>query len=101
MKVLILGASGIVGQTMRLFIPPGVSPVWVRRTPDPIAPGYDLTDPCVRASLLDAVDPDVIVNLAGESSVDAVERDPALFRQINVAVPAQIALWAHGQGKAL
>jgi dTDP-4-dehydrorhamnose reductase len=101
MKVLILGASGIVGQTMRLFIPAVVSPVWVRRTPDPITPGYDLTDSCVLMALLDAVSPDVIVNLAGESSVDAVERDPALFRAINVAVPAQLALWAHGNGKRL
>ena len=75
LKVLILGASGIVGQHMRLCIPPGVEPIWVRRTPDPITLGYDLTDVDVLANLLLARNPDVIVNLAGESNVDKVEMD--------------------------
>ena len=79
MKVLILGASGIVGQHMRLCIPPGVEPIWVRRTPDPITLGYDLTDQDTLANLLTARNPDVVVNLAGESNVDLVEREPPLL----------------------
>ena len=93
MKVLILGASGIVGQHMRLCIPEGVNPVWVRRTPDPITLGYDLEDRDTVDNLLGAQNPDVIVNLAGESNVDAVENDPERYRCINVGLPRQLADW--------
>jgi dTDP-4-dehydrorhamnose reductase len=59
MKVLILGASGIVGQHMRLCVPDCVQPVWVRRTADPITSG-DCT-----VSQIMAIDADVIVTLWG------------------------------------
>ena len=93
MKVLILGASGIVGQHMRLCVPIGVEPVWVRRTPDPITLGCDIEGIKATVALLSEVNPDVIVNLAGESSVDTVERDPARYVEINVGLPARLADW--------
>ena len=43
MKVLILGAGGIVGQHMRLCVPSGVEAIFARRTADPdIDFGIDL-----------------------------------------------------------
>lgn len=94
MKVMILGASGIVGQMMRLFIPAGVTPIWVRRKADLLHHGCDLEDTAAREEFLYQTKPDVILNLAGESSVDTVERDPARYRFINVDLPAKLALWA-------
>jgi len=99
-KVLILGASGIVGQHMRLCIPPGVEPIWVRRTPDPITLGYDLTDVDVLANLLLARNPDVIVNLAGESNVDKVEMDNCHYG-VNVILPMRLAGWCSAHERRL
>jgi len=101
-KVLILGASGIVAQHMRLCIPPGVEPIWVRRTPDPITFGYDLTDQDVLANLLLARNPDVVVNLAGESNVDYVECESAARSYpINVLLPRYLAWWCGENGRRL
>lgn len=98
MKVLILGASGIVGQTMRLSTPEGIEPVWVRREADPITLGCDLNSPAALQSLLARHRPDVVINLAGECSVDTVERDPDKYAYLNVHVPARLALWASRYG---
>ena len=75
MKVLVLGASGIVGQHLRLCCPPTITPVYYRHRPDPITFGVDLTADNFSSlpGLLSAYDPDVVVNLAGESSPDIVE----------------------------
>ncbi len=93
MKVLILGASGIVGSTMRLCVPDGIDPVWVRRHADPITRGCDITDSIALDELLAATDPDVIVNLAGESNVDIVERAPERYASVNSAIPGVLAMW--------
>ena len=84
---------------MRLCVPDGVEPVWVRRTADSITRGCDLTKPVVH--LLCDVQPDVIVNLAGESSVEEVERDPSKYESINVGLPAALAGWCRYNGKRL
>ncbi len=84
MKALILGSSGIIGQTMRLCVPPGVTPVWHRKTADPLHAGCDLTDPAALSRLLVRVGPDVIINLAGQNDTDAVERDLGKAYAVNV-----------------
>ena len=101
MKVLILGASGIVGTHMRLCVPECVEPVWYRSVPDPITNGIDLNSGENVAILLDCVKPDAIINLAGESSPDVVEREPDKYRRINVELPKQLARWAATHGKRL
>ena len=101
MRVLILGASGIVGQHMRLCVPPGVTPTWVRRTEDPITRGVDLLADGQPEELLAEVDPDVVVNLAGESNVDTVESDPEKYECINIALPYVLARWCQARGKKL
>ena len=74
MKVLVLGASGIIGQHMRLCVPAGVRAVFVG---GPSSGGLDLSKAHNVFALLIAERPDVIVNLAGESNVDRLERAPA------------------------
>ena len=101
MKVLVLGASGIIGQHLRLCVPDGVEPVWVRRIADAITRGCDLTSPRHLVQLLRETQADVIVNLAGESSPDVVERDHAKYEAINVGLPAALADWCRHNGKRL
>ena len=86
MKVLILGASGIVGQHMRLCVPDCVEPTWVRREADPITAGADQVTTLARW-----IDPDVIVNLWGNSNVDDVERSGTKYD--NVTVPEDLSEW--------
>lgn len=88
MKVLVFGASGIIGQHMRLCVPDCVKPVWFRRSADPL-----------HLSALDsfsdlkeyAKSAGAIINLAGESRPDVVEQDPGAARAVNVEIPALLA----------
>ena len=98
MKIVILGAAGIIGQHMRLCVPAGVEPVWVRRSEDLLHRGLDLTDGAARVAFLEGEKPDAIVNLAGESRPDVVERDPEEFCQINTLVPGNLAWWCEENG---
>lgn len=95
MKVLILGASGIIGSFMRLTIPPTVTAVYYRREADCLHKGCDLEHwPSVLAMLREE-QPDVIVNLAGESRPDVVERDPERYEYINRMFPLVLARYTN------
>lgn len=91
MKTLILGSSGIIGQHLRAAVPPGITATFHRRTPSPGYVHADLTEECTVRTLVHYHRPDVIINLAGESNTDAVERDPAAAYAINVGLPALLA----------
>lgn len=93
MTVLILGASGILGQSMRLCIPDQVRVVFHRRTADNLHAGADLTDHAAMLNLLESVKPSVVINLAGESRPDVVEKNPLRYEIINVQVPVRLAQW--------
>lgn len=101
MKVAIFGASGIIGQHMRLACPAGVTPLYVRRTADCLHVGLDLTDDAARTAFLEAERPDVIINLAGESNTDVVERDPLKYSHLNSVVPEKLADWCDANGAHL
>lgn len=90
MKVLILGASGIVGQHMRLCVPAGVEPIWVRREADPITQDLDSAGP---------EGFDVVVNLWGNSNVDAVEKDPMQSYEANRLMPKKLAILCAANGR--
>jgi dTDP-4-dehydrorhamnose reductase len=96
MKVVIFGASGIIGQHLRLCVPEGIESVWVRKEADPLHLGLDLTDPDARERFLAWQKPDVIVNLAGESRPDVVEREPETYRHINFGIPSLLSAWCAG-----
>lgn len=97
MKIAIFGAAGIIGQTMRLAVPAGVEPIWIRKTSSigDLFRSLDLTSPEELQAFLEAERPDAIVNLAGESRPDMVEKDPERFRYINAVVPGILAAWCH------
>jgi len=101
MKVLVLGSSGIIGQHMRLCVPDDVIVTWHRRISDALHIGSDLTDPGELIALLRGVDADVVVNLAGQSSPDAVEAEPIRWAALNVGVPEMIAEWCQRNSKRL
>ncbi len=101
MKVIVLGSSGIIGQHMRLSIPEGVEAVFVRRHADPLHAGLDLTDRKARREFLSHHKPNVIVNLAGESRPDVVERAPDEYHDINTKVPGELAGWCDANGAHL
>lgn len=101
MKVLIFGASGIIGQHMRLCCPDGVQPIWYRQTVDPITRAIDLCDSAALAACLAEHDPDVIVNLAGESRPDVVERDSEAHDTLNVLAPIELAKWCGEHSRRL
>ena len=93
--VLILGASGIIGQTLRRFEPPDRACLYMTgRQRLPWAECQPLDDPVAVRSLLDAATPSVILNLAGENRPDVVERDPGASMFINVELPRVLAEWA-------
>lgn len=95
MKVIVFGASGIIGLHMRLCVPEGVSAAWVGRQTDPLNHGFvDLG-----AHGIDIAEPvDAVVNLIGASDVDYVESQPNETRFVNIEFPEQIARWCQKKG---
>ena len=85
MSILILGASGQVGQQLASALPQAIS--WDRND-------ADLTDlPTVRAKL-DTLQPDVIINAAAYTAVDQAESDAVTAWTVNAALPALLADFA-------
>lgn len=97
-QVVILGASGIIGQHMRLCVPAGIEPVWVRRNADALHVGADLDSSQGVFALLAKYPAAVIVNLAGQACTDVVEKDSARYRFINAEMPVLLAQWCALQG---
>jgi dTDP-4-dehydrorhamnose reductase len=91
-KVVILGASGIIGQYMAMTKPSPVEHLFLlRREGGGEWSQFDLETEPIEA--LGMYSPDVVVNLAGESRVDVVEADPDRYWKLNVEVPIQLAEW--------
>jgi dTDP-4-dehydrorhamnose reductase len=99
LRVLVLGASGLLGTTL--------VPSLSRRgftvlrhgraaSADVVA---ELTDADVTYSALDAAKPDVIVNLAAMTNVDECERQPQQAYLANVRVVENVARWIRGSGR--
>lgn len=82
MKVLIHGASGVIGQYMRLMVPPGVQPTYTRRNADMLH---------VAANSVDFAAFDCVVNLMGTNAPDEVEQHPEESYAVNVELPRLIA----------
>lgn len=95
LKVAVFGCGGVIGQHMMISVPPDIEPLFVRKTPSPLAESLDLEDWPATAAWLTERRPDVIINLAGESRPDVVECDAneSKTRRINVALPSMLAEW--------
>ena len=100
MKVLILGAGGIVGQHMKINEPKDVEVIYSRKTSSPGWYGIDVDHQDVRKDL-DIINPDVIINLAGENRVDVVESDPQKYISVNVDLVKTLCTWVTKNNKYL
>lgn len=101
MKVLVFGASGIIGQHMMLTMPAGAMPVFFRRNSDRLFLGCDVTDPVELIRTLDEHKPAVVVNLAGESNTDFTEANPFVGYSVNVNAVDDMRRWCQENGAHL
>lgn len=99
MKVLVIGAGGIVGQEMQKQYAAeqtvGIEAVFTTRV------DFDMQDSWGIQGFLDQCAPDVIVNLSGENRVDVVEADPDKYDFVNSVAPFAIASWCRSSGAHL
>lgn len=82
--ILVLGAGGIIGQHMQIVCPEAL---FARRR------DVDLESRVETDRFLDSVQPNVIVNLAGENRVNVVAGHPQATVNINVGLPRGLASW--------
>lgn len=83
-RVLVVGALGQLGrECMRTFA--DLTPVGADRAE------VDVTDAAAVAAYIRAIAPDVVINAAAYTAVDAAESDEAAAAALNAAAPAHIA----------
>lgn len=91
-RVLVIGASGQLGQELRRAAVPGG---WTMLFAD--RDELDLTDPSAAARALAAIAPDAVINAAAYTAVDKAEAEPKLAFAVNCTGAAAVA----GQAAAL
>lgn len=94
-KALITGVNGQVGKALLATRPEG----WECRAIDRAA--LDLTDADAITGLIDAEQPDLVLNAAAYTAVDRAESEPELAMAVNAAAPAAFARALAGSGKRL
>lgn len=93
--ILLIGKTGQVGFELERALGP------VCRLIAPIRAEADLTDADAIRNLIDRAKPDVIINAAGFTMVDAAEAQAGLVMQINATAPGVIAECAEQCGAVL
>jgi len=97
MKILLLGKNGQVGwELQRALAPLGTLVACDFDTPAPFA--ADFSKPESLVALVQAVQPDVIVNAAAHTAVDKAESEPDLALALNATAPAVLAREAAASG---
>jgi dTDP-4-dehydrorhamnose reductase len=99
MKVLLTGAGGQLGRHVQARVPDGVKLVASARAGGDLP--CDLTDEAALEEMLAQVNPDLIINTAAWTAVDAAEdhADQALL--LNRDVPARLAAWCRAHDALL
>ncbi len=95
MKLLITGASGLLGLNLSLTEMDhhtiiGVDRSKLANTPFELIKA-DLLDPDVEHRLLDTVKPDAVIHTAANANVDSCELDPVGARLLNAELPGELA----------
>jgi dTDP-4-dehydrorhamnose reductase len=96
MRILITGASGLLGLNLALETA-GAHEVYGTAKDHPIQTGAftvlrsDLLAPGAVERVLDQVQPDWVIHCAALANVDACEADPVLAHQSNTLLPAELA----------
>jgi len=95
MKILVTGASGLLGLNLCLLMQSTHAIVGVDRSRLSGVPfeliRADLLDAQVEHRILDAVRPDWLIHCAAQANIDACEADPALARVLNTELPGELA----------
>jgi len=94
-RALILGGSGIIAHALVQAAPAGAQLLLGWHVQQPVLPAValrqcDLTDAGAVVRLLRETRPDVVIDAAGMSGVDACEKDPAAARASNVTATANL-----------
>jgi dTDP-4-dehydrorhamnose reductase len=95
MRILVTGASGLLGLNLSLRMTGTHAIVGVDRsklagTPFDLVQA-DLLEAGTCSRLLDEVHPDAIIHTAANANVDACESDPVGARLLNAEFPGQLA----------
>ena len=107
MRILLLGGNGQLGHT---FIGHGglathgtcvVATRDGKLTAGGMAEAADLATPHTLSTLLDRVQPDVIINAAAYTAVDRAEQEEALATRVNGEAVAVLAAWTAAHGALL
>ncbi|NLV23544.1 MAG: dTDP-4-dehydrorhamnose reductase [Deltaproteobacteria bacterium] len=87
-KLVLIGANGMLGQTVQEALPVGYELVAGNY------PQVDLLQPSLVAKILQESSPDIIVNCAAHTAVDACEKEQELALHINGEGPGLLAALA-------
>ncbi len=85
MKALVFGTTGQLGIELARRAPRGVALIALGRE---VA---DLTDPLACAGLIASTNPDIVINAAAYTAVDAAEKDRETAHLVNAAAPGAMA----------
>lgn len=96
-RILITGASGLLGLNLALEASPRYQVIGVVHSLALHNPGFetvraDLLEPDVLPGLLDEAKPDWVINCAALADLDACERQPELAQRLNAELPGRLAV---------
>lgn len=102
-RILITGASGLLGINLALEAVKRYEVVGVTHGQQLSEPGFktiqaDLLQPNALRRVLDAAEPDWVINCAALASLDAAERQPELAQRLNAELPGHLAAEAARRG---
>ena len=102
-RILITGASGLLGLNLALEASPRYEIIGVVHENSLRQPGFeilkaDLLEHDETPRLLDATKPDWVINCAALADLDACERQPELAQRLNAELPGRLAVEASKRG---
>jgi dTDP-4-dehydrorhamnose reductase len=100
-RVLVLGASGLLGGTLVPFLRDAGHSVTTHARSGKADVTADISDADQIATAFRAVKPEVIVNLVALTDVDACERDPREAFRLNVRTVSNLVAWMQTQGSPI